>query len=168
MLMQGADPKDHPCIGTVAVPIHRLPIAQELDTWFDLAPDTDSIATVRRGGGSSAAAAPAPAQLRLGFNLSGDLRPEVRGLLSALGAYTAAVDAGVERAKGGAQVAAPFVASRAAAAAAVPLGLAALSAVPLLVVASPLLLPIAAAACVGLAVLGLVFAVLAASSKDGR
>jgi hypothetical protein len=168
MLMQGADPKDHPCIGTVTVPIHRLPIAQELDTWFDLAPDTDSIA-VRRGGSSAATSGTAPAaQLRLGFNLSGDLRPEVRGLLSALGAYTAAVDAGVERAKGGAQVAAPFVATRAAAAAAVPLGLAALSAVPLLVVASPLLLPIAAAACVGLAVLGLVFAVLAASSKDGR
>jgi hypothetical protein len=167
MLMQGADPKDHPCIGTVTVPIHRLPIAQELDTWFDLAPDTDSIAVRRGGSAASASAAPA-AQLRLGFNLSGDLRPEVRGLLSALGAYTAAVDAGVERAKGGAQVAAPFVATRAAAAAAVPLGLAALSAVPLLVVASPLLLPIAAAACVGLAVLGLVFAVLAASSKDGR
>ena len=83
-LIEVPSPGKEICLGSVPVPINRLPIAQELDTWFEMEPSPQ--APVDKS----------PGQVRIGFNLSGELRPEIRTLLRILGVYATVVDQGLE------------------------------------------------------------------------
>lgn len=78
------------------------------------------------------------------------------------------VDTGADAAIAAGERARPFILSKGALAAAVPMVMTALGSVPLLVIASPLLLPVAIIGFVCAAAIGLVVALLAATSKRGR
>eukprot|EP00611_Tribonema_gayanum_P007874 TRINITY_DN1730_c0_g1_i1.p1 TRINITY_DN1730_c0_g1~~TRINITY_DN1730_c0_g1_i1.p1 ORF type:complete len:389 (+),score=170.43 TRINITY_DN1730_c0_g1_i1:40-1167(+) len=107
-------------------------------------------------------------RLRTDIRLHGELRPEVGALLKFLGHYTAVADVAADQVAQVGEKARPFITARAAAAAAVPLGAAALASLPLLLVAAPLVLPLAVVAAAGIAVVAALFALLALSSRNGR
>ncbi|KAG5184887.1 hypothetical protein JKP88DRAFT_262727 [Tribonema minus] len=107
-------------------------------------------------------------RLRTDIRLHGELRPEVGALLKFLGHYTAVADVAADQVAQVGEKARPFITARAAAAAAVPLGAAALASLPLLLVAAPLVLPLAVVAAAGIAVVATLFALLALSSRNGR
>jgi hypothetical protein len=155
-LMEAGIPGQNVCIGTVPVPVNRIPIAQELETWFELEPT------------SQTAVGKPPGQVRIGFNLSGEFRPEIRALLRMLGVYANAVDQGLEHVADAGQKAKPYITNRIAAAAAVPLGGTVLASIPLILVASPLLFPVFIIAGSGIAVVAVIVGILALSSKQGR
>jgi hypothetical protein len=154
--MEAEIPAQNICIGTVPIPVNRIPIAQELETWFELEPT------------SQTAVGKPPGQVRIGFNLSGELRPGIRTLLHMLGVYANVVDQGLEHVADAGHKAKPFVTSKIAAAAAVPLGGAILASLPLILIASPILFPFFLIAGAGIAVLTVIVTILALSSKQGR
>mmetsp|Transcript_10107 Transcript_10107/g.15214 ORF Transcript_10107/g.15214 Transcript_10107/m.15214 type:complete len:238 (-) Transcript_10107:10-723(-) len=141
-------------IGSISIPISRLPICQKLDMWFELDP-------------LSHAGKPA-GHIRIGFNLEGELRTQVRAALRLLGLYASFVDQGLEQVSSIKEKTIPMISSRAAAASAVPIAGTILASIPLIIIASPLLLPLLLFALFGLLVAIILIAIIGASSKSGR
>ncbi|CAM9408291.1 unnamed protein product [Chrysoparadoxa australica] len=149
-------------LGSVAVPVNRLPIGTDTEVWFDLAPPA----------GLRVAAGAAPAQLFLAFSVSAPLRGEVKMLLDAFQVCADTADASLGRVFDAGDSVGTAVKTAASSKLAIPAAVGALAAMPIVlavaVLGAPIILPVVLIAGIPILVVSAIALVIAICSRPGR